>query len=280
MMPRGVSLKCVRTRSDDLVVGDAAGAGRVDEHGDGIGDADRVRELHERLLGKAGRDDVLGDVARHVARGAIDLRGILAGERAAAVRRGAAVGVDDDLAAGDAGVAVRAAGDEAARRIHVDLGVRVHHLAGDDLVDDPLGEVFGDRRVRRGRAVLRGDDDGVDADGTAAVVLDGHLRLAVGPEVIELTAAARLGQAAHELVREHDRQRHQLGRLGAGVAEHQALVAGAARVHALADVARLLVNRREDGARLVVEAELRARVADVFDDLRGRPSGSRRSSSW
>ena len=52
-----------------------------------------------------------------------------------------------------------------------------------------------------------------------------------------------------ELVREHDRRGHQFRRLVAGVAEHQALVAGAllggllafglARVHALRDVGRL-----------------------------------------
>src|SRR4029453_17235716 len=49
------------------------------------------------------------------------------------------------------------------------------------------------------------------------------------------------------------------------------LIAGAARVHPLADVARLLVNRREDRAGLVVEAELRARVADVADDFADGP---------
>ena len=88
----------------------------IDEHRHRLGDADRVGELHHAALGQAGRDDVLRDVARHVAGRAIDLRGILARERAAAVRRRAAVGVDDDLAAGDAGVAVRAADDEAAGR--------------------------------------------------------------------------------------------------------------------------------------------------------------------
>ena len=36
-----------------------------------------------------------------------------------------------------------------------------------------------------------------------------------------------LGQAVEDAVRQRDRQRHQLGRVVAGVAEHQALVAGA-----------------------------------------------------
>ena len=68
-------------------------------------------------------------------------------------------------------------------------------------------------------------------------------------------------------MREHDRQRHQLVGLGAGVAEHQPLVAGAARIDALRDVGRLFVDRRQHRAGLGVEPELGARVADVLDRL-------------
>ncbi len=62
-------------------------------------DADRVRDLDLAAVGKPGGDDVLRDVARRVRGRTVDLRRILARERAAAVRRGAAVGVDDDLPA-------------------------------------------------------------------------------------------------------------------------------------------------------------------------------------
>ena len=78
-------------------------------------DADRVGDLHLGAVGQAGGDDVLGDPARGVGGRAVDLRRVLAGERAAAVAGHAAVGVDDDLAAGQARVADRAADDEAAR---------------------------------------------------------------------------------------------------------------------------------------------------------------------
>ena len=80
-----------------------------------VGHADRVGELHFGALGEAGGDDVLGDVAAHVAGAAVDLRRVLAAERPAAVRAATAVAVDDDLAAGQAGVAVRAADDELTR---------------------------------------------------------------------------------------------------------------------------------------------------------------------
>ena len=53
--------------------------------------------------------------------------------------------------------------------------------------------------------------------------------------------------ATHELVRQHDRERHQLGRLVAGVAEHHALIAralllGVGFVDAHGDIRRLLVE--------------------------------------
>ena len=97
------------------------------------------------------------------------------------------------------------------------------------------------------------------------------------------------------LVREHDRQRHQLARLVRRVAEHHPLVAGAdavervvvarvvlhlvRRVDALRDVGRLLVERDDDAARLGVEAVLGARVADARRPSRARGAGCRRTSS-
>jgi hypothetical protein len=69
-------------------------------------------------------------------------------------------------------------------------------------------------------------------------------------------------------------RRHQLGRLIAGVAEHQALVAGAGVevvvggvVHALGDVVALLVVGDEHRAALVVDAVLGVVVADALDGV-------------
>ena len=128
MMPDGVSGKRLADQLGDLRVGDLAGALGVDVDADRLGDADGVGELDLAALGQARGDDVLGDVAGHVGGRAVDLRGVLAAERAAAVAAPAAVGVDDDLAAGHARVAVRAADDELAGRVDV----------VDDLVVDQL----------------------------------------------------------------------------------------------------------------------------------------------
>ena len=148
----------------DPCVFDLARAFGVDVHAHGLGDADGVGELHFAALGQAGGDDVLGDVAGHVGGAAIDLGRVLAAEGAAAVPAPAAVGVDDDLAAGQAAVAVRAADDELAGRVDVVVDVAVDQIlrqdAGDDLVDDELFESAAASRF----GVLRGDDDRVDAD--------------------------------------------------------------------------------------------------------------------
>ena len=128
------------------------------------------------------------------------------------------------------------------------------------------------------RVVLGGDDDGPHPDRHAVLVLDRDLGLAVGAQVRQLAGLADLGQAAGHPVGQRDRQRHQLRRLAAGEPEHHPLVAGAElegrrrvvadlerRVDALGDVRRLLLDRHERAAGLVVEAVVGAGVADVAD---------------
>ena len=104
------------------------------------------------------------------------------------------------------------------------LGPQLGLDAGqDDGLDDVGAQLLGaDVGI-----VLRGDHDGADALGHAALVLDGDLGLAVGPQVVQLAALAHLGQAARHAVGQGDGQRHQLRRLAAGEAEHHALVARA-----------------------------------------------------
>ena len=242
---------------------------RVDQHRDGVGDADGVGELHLHAVGQTGRHAVLRDVAGHVRRGAVDLGRVLARKRAAAVGRHAAVGVDDDLPAGQAGVAVRAAGDEAPGRVHVDAGglveQRLRHGGADHLAGDVLAQLLGRDPI----AVLARHHHGVDAPRPVRVVLHGDLRLAVGAQIVQAPLAADVRQRPHEVVRQHERQRHQLRRLVAGVPEHQPLVARAAGVDPHRDVGRLPVQRREHGARVGVEAELRAGVPHVPHGLPG-----------
>ena len=118
-MPRGDRSIDVQQHLLELVFVDVAGAMQVGVDRQRLGDADRVGKLERAAIGEAGGDDVLGEIARRIGGRAVDLGRVLAGEGAAAVRRRAAVSVDDDLAPGQAAVAVRAADDELAGRVDV-----------------------------------------------------------------------------------------------------------------------------------------------------------------
>src|SRR5215212_1018981 len=123
-----------KVREDRLA--DASGSPCIDEHGDGLRDADCIGQLYETALSQSSSDDILCDVARHVRGGAINLGRVLARERTAAVRRVAAVSVDDDLSAGQPCIALGAAHDKAPRGIYMKFRRFVEQFLWDGRLDD------------------------------------------------------------------------------------------------------------------------------------------------
>ena len=119
MIPEGFKPEAPADNLGDERVGQGARSLGVDVHADRLGDTDRIRQLDLATFRQPGRDDILGDVAGHVGSRAVDLCGVLAAECTAAMAAHAAVGVDDDLAPGHAGIAVRPADHELARRVDV-----------------------------------------------------------------------------------------------------------------------------------------------------------------
>jgi hypothetical protein len=267
-------------RGLDLHRVDVLGAERLDEQADRGRLADGVRHLHLDALGEACGHRVLGHPAHRVGGGAVDLGRVLAGERAAAVAGEPAIGVDDDLAAGEARVSHRAAHDEPAggvdQQAHVgDVDAEVADLRADDVLAD-VGREHGVQVDVGG--VLGGDDHCVEPHGLVAVVLDGDLGLAVRTQVGQQAGLAGVGEPARQPVGERDGQRQQLGGVGVRVAEHQALVTGALAgdlvlgglhaalvrgVDALGDVGGLRADRDVHAARGAVEALGRGVVADL-----------------
>ena len=268
-MPPGVSAKRLPNESHEPILGELSGAERVDQDRYRVGDPDGIRQLNLDAIGQSRSDQVLRDVPRHVAGGAIDLRRVLAGKRPAAVVPHAAVGVDDDLSAGQPRVSLGPSGDETTRRVDPDLGVLVEQPSRNRRRDDGVAHRGFDLRVRDVRRVLRRNDDRVDPHRSPVVVLDRHLRFPVGTEERNGAVLAAGRELSRQAVRQHDRHGHQLVRLAARVAEHHALVAGAARVHAERDVVRLLVDRREHRAARRVEPVGGIRVADRLDGAPG-----------
>ena len=199
----------LQQRRFELGFVDLAGAVQVDVDRQRLGDADRVGDLDRAAIGEAGGDDVLGQIARGVGGRAVDLGRVLAGEGAAAVRRRAAVGVDDDLAAGEAAVAVRAADDELAGRVDVPDG-----LARDPAVGQRLEDIgarrsratSSDERLRRDAGARRRSASPRPACRSRSARVT--WLLASGPSAGSLAGVARLG----------DRSSGSCGRSGAAPA--------------------------------------------------------------
>ena len=150
----------------------------------------------------------------------------------------AAVGIHDDLAPGQAAVALGAADDETAGRVDEEARLVVEQVRGDHLLDQHLDDDAVDFLVLHVRRVLRADDDRVDPLRGMSVVFDGHLGLRVGAQPGQFLALAQAGQFLAETVRKLDGQRHQFRRLVRGKPEHESLVARALFGGVLALVAR------------------------------------------
>jgi hypothetical protein len=67
--------------------------------------------------------------------------------------------------------------------------------------------------------MLHANDHGVNPRGLIVLELHRHQGLAVGRQVRQDALVAHLVQPARQAMGEHDRQRHALGRVQAGVAE-------------------------------------------------------------
>ena len=110
--------------------------------------------------------------------------------------------------------------------------------------------------------MLRGDHHAIDASGAVLDIFHRNLRFAIRPQKRQVTCLADFGEPAHQFMREHNGQGHELIGFVAGIAEHQALIASAAGIHAHGDIRRLALERRDYGAGVGVETILRARIAD------------------
>jgi len=126
----------------------------VNEDGKRVWDANGVGELDKGALAESSVDEGLGDPPGSVGGGAVDLGGVLSGEGSSSVSSPSSVGVDDDLAPGEAGISVGSSDDEASGGVKVVDGLVVEVLGGDDGFDDVLHEVLLDLLVADGLVVL------------------------------------------------------------------------------------------------------------------------------
>src|SRR6266436_3440742 len=128
-------------------LGHLGGAVAIDVKRERPGDADRIGDLDCAAVSQSGRNHVLGEVARRIGGGAIDLGGVLAGERTAPMWSSPAIGVHDDLAPGQATITLRTADHEFSGR--VDMPNRM-------LADPALWQGLADIRFNDGLDVVGG----------------------------------------------------------------------------------------------------------------------------
>ena len=192
-----------------------------------------------------------------------------------------AVGVNDNFTSGQTCVTCRTTDDKTSGGIDIDLGRLVHHTLGNDGQNDLALDILADLLGADLITVLRGNDNGIYANGLAVLIIfNGNLGFAVGAQIFERAVLAHLGQTECQLVRKRDRQRHQFGGFIASVTKHQALVArtnvelvGVAilgfkgLVNAHCNVGGLFVQRDNNGTAIAVKAVFCAVVTDLADGV-------------
>ncbi|MCY1440842.1 hypothetical protein D9M71_571310 [compost metagenome] len=140
------------------------------------------------------------------------------------------------------------------------------------MLDDQFHHAFAQVLVGHVRVVLSRQDDSIDADNLAVFVAAGDLGLGIRTQPRQQAGFTGFGLALYQLMGEGDRGWHQHIGFVAGIAEHQALVAGTlvfrlGTVDTLVDVWGLLADDVHHATGRAVETDVGAGVADVGDDV-------------
>ena len=97
-----------------------------------MGNADGVGQLDLTLVSQSGRYNILSNIAGCVGCRAVYLGAVLSRECAAAMACRSAIGINDDLASGQAAVAVRAADHKTSGRIDEKFCILIYHICRDN----------------------------------------------------------------------------------------------------------------------------------------------------
>jgi hypothetical protein len=184
----------------------------------------------------------------------------------------AAIGVDDNFAAGDPAVADRAADNKAAGGVDEIFCILVDHVFRQDWLDDFFHHAFLEVFIIHFRAVLGRQDNGLNPLGLIIFIFNGDLALGIGPQPGQAAVFTDLGLPFHESVGIGNGHGHQDLGFRTGIPEHQPLVAGplvqvqaGSLVNAHGNIGGLFVNGGQHRARLPVEAHVRGVIADTLD---------------
>ena len=104
---------------------------------------DRIGKLNLAAVCQTCRNDILRYIAGSIRSGTVYLRAVLSGKSAAAMTCISAVGINNDLSSGEAGVSMRSANHKTTRRIDKELRLVVQQL----LRQNRIKHIFADVRM-------------------------------------------------------------------------------------------------------------------------------------
>ena len=274
---RGQVIRLAHSGRKAIILAGTTCAKRIHIHHDRLFLPDGVGQRDLTALGKACRDDIFGNIPRHICAAAVYLGGILAAERTAAVGCKGAVAVHHELAPGQAGIGIRAALHKLTAGVQDDFrvigghtvkGQREHILVQQicQLID--VGVLL----------VLDRNDHCGDAHRRVAVVFHRDLHLAIRADVGDNAGHAGDFQQRYKALRRHHRHGQIFGRFVAGVADHNALIARAEGIlvlsvsqfglHGPGNVGTLVMDVAVDLIALRVIADIAQGVADDVEHIR------------
>ena len=114
---RGTQIEYLVHSLGKLIVGDLARTEGVNHYRNGLCNSYSVCKLNLALVGKSCRNNVFRNVSCRVSRAAVNLCGVFAAERSAAVTCVSAVCINDDLASRKTAVTLRTADNETSRGV-------------------------------------------------------------------------------------------------------------------------------------------------------------------
>ena len=194
------------------------------------------------------------------------------------MRRIAAVGVHDDLPAGQPAVPCRAAHHEPPRGIDEKLGAFMQQMRRNLRTNHALNHGLFNLLMGHMLIVLGGNHHCIHRHRLAILIRHGHLRLAVRPHPGVGAVLAHLGHPPGQPMSQGNGHGHHFRGFIAGKAKHHALISRAGfmlirspgfqgRVHPLGNVRGLIMQRGQHCAGSAVKALLGPVVADFVNHL-------------
>ena len=179
------------------------------------------------------------------------------------MRRGTAIGVDDNFATGQTTVTMRTANHKPSSRVDQITDLAFDQVTWQNRLNHFFDHGFAQGLERDIGRMLGRQHNGINRNRPPIDVAQSDLALGIRTQPGQTAVAAQIGLTLDQPMREVDRRRHEFGCLIAGVAKHQALIASTLieivvmrPIHTTRDIGTLLVVCNQHRTAAIVDAVL------------------------